>query len=194
MIDINLIPAALRKDGKGSANSLKINIPKELLFGVAAGLIFIMVTVHLLLGVTWLMGLGRLSHYNGQWQKVMPDKTILDTINKESGDLKKKIKMVSDMTVKKTVLWAPKFNAISDSLPRGVWIRRMTLDKVGLTMEGSVVSKNENEINNVGKFLYALKQNEDFMKDFNSLEVNSIQGGKNASVEVTDFSVMAKVK
>ena len=102
--------------------------------------------------------------------------------------------MISDMTTKKSLLWAPKFNAISDSLPRGLWIRKMTLDKVGLTMEGSVVSKTQNEINNVGMFLSALKQNDDFMKDFSSLEDNSIQGGKNNSVEVTDFSVMAKLK
>jgi hypothetical protein len=193
MIDINLIPVALRKDGKGNANSLKINIPKEVLFGVGAGLLFLMVMVHLLLGAVWLMGAGRLSHYQAEWQKVLPDRVILDSINKESGDLKRKIKMISDMTVNKSVPWAPKFNAISDSLPRGVWIRKMTLDKVGLTMEGSVVSKSENEINNVGKFLAVLKQKDDFMKGFSSLEVNSIQGGKNNSIEVTDFSVMAKL-
>jgi hypothetical protein len=43
----------------------------------------------------------------------------LDAINKESGDLKKKINMISDMTTKKSVLWAPKFNAISDALAQG---------------------------------------------------------------------------
>ena len=73
--------------------------------------------------------MGRLSGYNAQWQKVLPDKTVLDSINKESRDLKKKINMISDMTTKKSVLWAPKFNAISDALPRGLWIRKMTLDK-----------------------------------------------------------------
>ena len=66
MIDINLIPMALRKDGQGNANSLKINIPKEILVGVGVGLVFLMLTVHLLLGVVWLVGIGRLSHYNEQ--------------------------------------------------------------------------------------------------------------------------------
>jgi hypothetical protein len=192
MIDINLIPAALRKDGKENA-SLKINIPQEMLFGIGVGLIFLMVTVHLLLGVVWWVGVGRLSSEKANWQKVLPDKTALDSINKESGELKKKIKMISDMTVKESVLWAPKFNAISDSLPKGLWIRRMTLDKVGLTIEGSVVSKSQNEINNVGLFLASLKQNDNFMKDFSSLEVNSIQGAKDNTVDVTDFSVMAKL-
>jgi hypothetical protein len=42
-------------------------------------------------------------------------------------------------------------------------------------------------------FLSALKQNNGFMKDFSSLEVNSIQRGKNNAVEVTDFTVMAKL-
>lgn len=194
MIDINLIPAALRKDGKGNANSLVLNIPKEILVGVGAGLILLMVTVHLVLGGIWLMGANRLSRANAEWQKVLPDKTILDSINKESGSLKKKIKMLSDMTTKKSVLWAPKFNAISDALPTGLWIRKMTLDRVGLTMEGSVVSRSENEITNVDKFLSNLKQNDYFMKDFYSLEVNSIQRSKNNAVEVTDFTVMAKLK
>ncbi len=194
MIDINLIPAALRKDGKGNADSLAINIPKEILSGVGSGLIFLMLVVHLFLGALWLAGMGRLSGYRANWQKVLPDKTVLDSINKESGDLKKKINMISDMTIKKSVLWAPKFNAISDALPRGLWIRKMTLDKAGLSMEGSVVSKTQNEINNVGLFLSVLKQNDDFMKDFSSLEVNSIQRGKNNAIEVTDFTVMAKVK
>jgi len=61
-------------------------------------------------------------------------------------------------------------------------------------VEGSVVSKTQNGINNVGLFLSALKQNDDFMKDFFSLEVNSIQRSKVNTVEVTDFTAMAKVK
>ena len=58
MIDINLIPAALRKNGKGDANSLTINIPKEILIGVGAGLVLLLLTVHLVLGAVWLVGYG----------------------------------------------------------------------------------------------------------------------------------------
>jgi len=194
MIDINLIPADLRKNAQGKENALTINIPHEIILGVSVGLVFILVSVHLVLGVIWLRANGRLSQYNAKWQEVLPDKTYRDSIIKETGELKKKFTMISEMTTKKAFLWAPKLNIISDSLPKGVWIRKMTLDKVGLTIEGSVVSKNQNEINNVGKFLSALRQNNEFMKDFSSLEENSIQGGKNNAVEVTDFSVMAKLK
>jgi hypothetical protein len=193
MIDINLIPAALRKDGKRNANSLTINIPKEILLDVWVGLILLMGTVHLLLGVVWLGGMGHLSSDRANWQKVLPDKILLDSINKESVALKEKINMIADMTTRKSVLWSPKFNAISDVLPRGLWIRKMTLDKTGLVVEGSGVSKTQNEINEVGLFLSALKRNNDFMKDFSSLEVNSIQRETN-TIEVTDFTVMAKVK
>ncbi len=193
MIDINLIPAALRKDGKENV-SLAINIPHEILFGVGSALVLLMLVVHLSLGALWLAGMGRLSVYRANWQKLSADKTALDAINNESKDLKKKINMIADMTTRKSVLWAPKFNAISEALPRGLWLRKMTLDKTGLIMEGSVVSKTGNEINNVGLFLSALKQNNDFMKDFSSLEVNSIQRGKTNAIEVTDFTVMAKLK
>jgi len=194
MIDINLIPAALRKNGQGNVNSLMINIPHDILLGVGAGLILLMVTVHLILGVIWLAGMGRLSSDRANWQKLLPEKEVLDAINNESKGLKKKFNAISDMTTRKSVRWAPKFNAISDALPRGLWIRKMTLDQSGLLMEGSVVSKTQSGINNVGLFLSALRQNDNFMKDFFSLEVNSIQRGKTNAVEVTDFTAMAKLK
>ena len=193
MVDINLIPAALRKHGKGNASSLTINIPKEILLNVTVGVILLMGTLHLLLGVVWLGGMGHLSSCRANWQKVLPDQILLGSMNKESGDLKKKIDVIADMTTKKFVRWSSKFNTISDALPRGLWIRKMTLDKIGLVVEGSGVSKTQNEINNVGLFLSALKKNDDFMKDFSSLEVNSIQRETN-TIEVTDFTVMAKVK
>jgi hypothetical protein len=69
----------------------------------------------------------------------------------------------------------------------------MTLDKFGLSIEGSVVSKTRNEINNVGLFISSLKQDNDFIKDFSSLEVNSIQRSKASSVEVADFTILAKL-
>ena len=194
MIDINLIPAALRKNGKGNSNSLTINIPKEILLGVAVGVILLMGTLHLLLGAVWLGGMGRLSSYKANWQKVLPDQILWGSMNEESGDLKKKINVIADMTTRKFVRWSSKFNAISDALPRGLWIRKMTLDKIGLVVEGSGVSKTQNEINEVGLFLSTLKQNNNFMKDFSSLEVNSIQRDKTNAIEVTDFTVMAKVK
>jgi Tfp pilus assembly protein PilN len=192
MIDINLIPAALRKNGK-EISSLTINIPGEILVGVGAGLLVLIVTVHLILGVVWLIGIGQLTAHQAAWQKLASDKAALDAINDESKDIKNKMNMISGLTTKQSVLWAPKFNAISDALPRGLWIRNMTLDKTGLSMEGSVVSKTGNEINNVGLFISTLKQNEDFMKGFSSVEVISIQRSRTNSIEVADFTVMAKL-
>ena len=155
--------------------------------------ILLLLTTHVFLGVEWFLGRNHLSVYDAKWQKVLPDRRLLDSINTDTADLKKKINILTDMTIKKSVLWSPKFNAISDDIPKGLWIRRMLLDKTGLTLEGSVVSKNESEINKVGLFLSALKLNDRFMKDFSSLEVNSIQRSKDNAVEVADFTVMAKL-
>lgn len=193
MVEINLIPVALRKKGKGSGSSLSLNIPYEILLGVGSGVVLLLVTIHLILGVWWMMGNGHLSLSKEQWQKVLPDKTQMDSMNQESGDLNGKIKTLAEMTTKKFLQWSFKFNVISDDLPKGLWIRRMTLDKAALTIEGSVVSKTQNEINNVGLFVSVLKKKSDFMKDFSSVEVNSIQRGRNNAVDVTDFTVMAKL-
>jgi len=102
--------------------------------------------------------------------------------------------MIADMTVNKTEIWSKKLNVISDGITRGVWLRKMVLDKGGLTMEGSAVSKSHEEISNVGNFVSALKKDEGFMSGFSSLEVNSIQRGKRSSMEVTDFIVTVKLK
>ena len=117
MIDINLIPAALRKNGKGNANSLTINIPKEILVGCGVRRDFAFGDG------PFDFGGGMVDGDRAVYQLIRPIgrnyrriKTILDAINNESKDLKKKINMISDMTTKKSVLWAPKFNAISDAL------------------------------------------------------------------------------
>jgi len=194
MIEINLIPPVFRKNGQGHANALTINIPQEVLVGLSSGLVFILLTIHLLLGAIWFVGFGHLSLCNGAWQKLADDKTRLDAINNEAKDIKGKITMISGMTTQEAIRWSPKFNAISDAVSRGLWLRRMVLDKTDLSMEGSVVSKSQNEIANVGLFIATLKSNDVFMKDFSSLEVNSIQRGRNNAVEVTDFTVTAKLK
>ena len=182
----------MRKNGK-EKSTLAIKIPHEILLGVGAGLVLLIFTVHLILGVIWLIGIGQLTAHQMAWQKLAADKTALDAISDGSKDIKTKMNMLSEMTTKKSVLWSPKFNAISDALPRGLWLKNMALDNVGLSIEGSVVSKTRNEISNVGLFLSALKQDKDFIKDFSSLEVNSIQRNKANSVEVADFTVVAKL-
>jgi len=172
---------------------LSINIPQEVLLGVGSGVVVLLITVHLILGVIWLMGIGQLTAHQSVWQKLAPDKAALDAITDESKDIKNKMNLIQGLTTKKAILWAPKLNAISDALPRGLWIRDMTLDKTGLSIEGSVVSKTRNEINNVGLFIADLKKNDAFMKGFASLEVSSIQSSKTNAVEVTDFTVLAKL-
>jgi Tfp pilus assembly protein PilN len=192
MVDINLIPQSLRKAGKEGALPA-VKIAPEIVLGVGSGLVLFLVAVHLVLGFFWLIAFGQMAAHNAQWQKLAPDKQALDAISSQSADFKKKEKVLSDLTTK-SMLWAPKFNAISDALPKGVWIRRMTFDKTGLSIDGSVVSRTESGISNVGLFVSNLRQDNGFIKDFAFLEVNSIQRGKMGSVDVTQFTVMAKLK
>jgi Tfp pilus assembly protein PilN len=194
MIDINLIPPALRKKSAGGLQTLAIKIPQEILWGVGGVLVMLIIAGQLVLSVMWGMGFEHMAHARAEWQKVSSDKIMLDAISSEAKALKKKTGVISDMTANKNVVWSQKFNAISDALPRGIWLRRISLDRSGLTLEGSAVSKDHNEISNVGNFVSALKRDDAFIKDFSSLEVNSIQRGKKNSIEVADFTVVAKLK
>ena len=125
---------------------------------------------------------------------MLPDKKNIDAIGNEAKDLKNKMATITDMTVKRSLSWSMKLNAISDALPKGVWFKRITLQDTTLVLEGSAVSKQKNEIAVVGNFVNTLKKNESFMKDFASLEVNSIQRGKQHNVDIVDFTIAAKLK
>ena len=95
MININLIPLALRKKSGGGLSVLSINIPQEILLGVAGGVVFLILTVHLVLGAWWLMTAGHLSLEKLQWQKVASDKNELDAISGKSRELRKKINAIN---------------------------------------------------------------------------------------------------
>src|SRR4051812_13208462 len=122
MIEINLIPVTSRKKSHGLSSS-SINIPQEFLFGLGGALVLLLVAIHLVLGALWLVKFTQLSSYKGQWQKVLPDKTILDGLGNESKDLKKKMDLISGMTAKRALSWSRKFNIISDTLPKGLWLK-----------------------------------------------------------------------
>lgn len=194
MIDINLLPTDLRRKRKGACAGLAINIPREILFGVGGGFLLLILGIHLILGLIWLGMMGHLTLARSQWRGLSPDQKVIEDINNASRQLNQKINETADRTTKKRVAWSEKLNSISDSLPQGVWLTKIVLEKGTLTIEGSVVSRDHDEMTRVGNFIGSLKKNDLFMKDFVSLELNAIESAKKYSRDVADFVVAAKLK
>ena len=195
MIEINLVPVNLRKRAGSAGNLLSvIDLPRGIVVGVGGLFVFILISIHLLLIGIWGVKFSKHHELESTWQKMSPDKQNLDSINSELKDIKAKTTTITDLTSKKSIRWSEKFNILSNVMPKGVWLRRIFWNNNVLTIEGNAVSKLDDEISLVGSFVANLKKEENFAKDFNSLELNSVTRSKKGSTDVADFTIIAKVK
>lgn len=193
MIEINLVPVALRKKSTtGVFSFLPLDLPPNCLMGTGA-FVALLIAVHILLFVKMGIDAGVMAIHKNEWQKLQPDKNTIDSLGTQLKDFKKREKDIADMTSSKTMGWSRKLNIMSDSLPKGMWLRKMVVDKNAMVLEGSVVSQNQGEVAVVSSFANNLKSDALFMKDFIELEVNSIQKEKRGTAEISNFKVTAKL-
>ena len=194
MIDINLVPTSLRKrSSTGGLAFLSLDLPPNALLGAAVGLA-LLALFHVLLLLGWLLNQEILREHKSAWQKVLPQRNTIDSLSTQMRDLKKKQKDITDIASGKAGGWSYKLNVLSDGVPQGLWFRRITVDSKALSIEGSVISQNQNEVAAVSAFVNSLKADARFMEGFNGVEVDSIQKIKRGPTETADFKLTAKFK
>ena len=81
----------------------------------------------------------------------------------------------------------------------GVWLSDLSFDEAKkgwlLRLDGTVVSyKDQEMINLVTLFMENLKQNEDFYKDFKTIELGPIRRIKSENVDAMQFSIICQFK
>jgi len=195
MIDINLIPDQLRKRRKNDFFSGGVfNIPREVLVGIGGGILALMLFVDGLVFVAKVAKFFEYQHMKSRWQAILPEKATTDAIKQNLQEVQKEVKSIKDITEGQSSSWSQKLNALSDSLPKGVWLRKITLNDKQLFIEGSTVSQGQSEIINVGSFVSNMKKDSRFINDFESIEVDYIQSRKTEGLQVSDFTILAKLK
>ena len=193
MINVNLIPPHLRQRRKSRLLG-RLNIPLEIIIGCTAGLLMFLALIHVLL---LLLNIRKLAYHQilkGKWEAMAPDKENVDSVINEMRAVQGKYKAIEEIVTKGGVSWAQKLNLLSDNLPRGMWFNKLVLDDDMLLVEGSAISRDTNEIINVHRLTVALKENEEFMRDFVDLELGSIQRRKIKNVEIADFVITMRLK
>ena len=190
MIQINLLPEELRK--KKSEPVFNLNMEAEklrfLAIGGAAG-ILILIVIALSLG-----SFIRKAQINDLLarEKVFSDRlSKIDSINKEITVLKAKM-VVLDQITKRKFIWAEKINQLSDLVLPGIWFTRVYTDSSEnkLTIEGSVISKSEEAMASVGKFMKNLKDDAQFFKDFKNIRLESVQRKEKDEMGIVDFKIV----
>lgn len=188
MIEINLLPEELRRKKTEPAFSLDMGSGKMkiLAAGGAAG-ILVLIVIAFFLGTSIRNSqidrlLAKEKNFSARFSRV-------DNINKEIALLRSKTAVLDQLT-KRKFLWAEKLNRLSDLALPGIWFTHVYTDAENrLIIEGSVISKSEEAMAFVGKFMKNVKDDQGFFRDFKSVKLESVQRKSKGERDVVDFKI-----
>lgn len=199
MIEINLIPEELRsrvvKPVKtvASGSSAKQQPGPQLLILIIPVIFAVLIITHIYfisLGVTRSVQLNVLKK---KWENALPNIKALEEFNAEhsliSGDAKEVQKLIFEK-----INWSEKLNDLSLSLPAGIWVELISVSGKEFYLRGKAVSLDKSEVSLIHNYIEGIKSQPGFMKNFNSLEITSIQKGTIKAYEVADFSLTGAFK
>lgn len=194
MIKINLLPENLRKDKTGLLDGGFGSVPSEVVLGIfiAAG-VFVFI-VHFILAA---VAIGKITQHRileARWQTMAAQKMKYDTVFDEAKILQARMNTLKPMTAERGLGWSKLMNDISDSVPKGVWLKEIALNKKVLTISGSAVSRVQAEMMAAGSFTAALKEKPLVINAFSIVDVDSIQRRDVQGLAVADFTIKAKLK
>lgn len=184
MIEINLLPRNLRKAEK------KINVSYRAYIVLLVILLFFLHVLLFSLGMVERAQVNGLAH---AWDDLSPK-------SKDSAQTREQIKvfeadidLMKGLFVRKVVL-TELFSSLNTSIPKGLWLERLSYSKDGLVIQGSVVSLTQNEMTIIGKFLQSLKGSNVFSSVFSKIELTSVQRRMIKTYDVVDFILVGEFK
>ena len=190
MIEINLLPEELRKIKKPGIDLGELNLDldkfKFSAIGIFIGLwIFLIV---LLFTISFIRE-KQTTSLLAQESLLAPQKKEVEAFNDEISSLNVKILALGEITKKRT-LWAQRLNELSDLVLPSIWFTRIHTDPESrFIIEGSVLSKREEAMATVGKFIENIKEKSVFFKGFKDVKLESVQRKDFEGRDVVDFIV-----
>jgi hypothetical protein len=194
MIKLNFIPEYARKRGGGFLEEGVGGVAAESILGGVIAFFGLIVLGHVLLAGMTLYKMANYKMIEARWSAMGADKKAYDEITGELGKLQAKMNSLRPITSAGQVPWARLLNDVSDSVPKGVWLREILFENGTLAVYGSSVSKMSNEMVEAGNFVAALKKTYTIKEHFLGMDIDSIQRRQNMAVAVADFSLKAKYK
>ncbi|MEI6438113.1 MAG: PilN domain-containing protein [Candidatus Omnitrophota bacterium] len=194
MIKVNFIPQEARKNRGNIWQDGFGPLPREHILGFLVAGAAVLLVAHLALVGLTLAKAAQHTMLQVRWGSMGAQKKALDEITNETKALQVKMNALKVVTSAQGVVWARLLNEVSDSVPKGVWIRELRFDKGLFSVEGSAVSKVRNEMILVNNFVAALKEQPEMKKNFSGVDVDSIKRREGTALSIADFTVKAKRK
>jgi Tfp pilus assembly protein PilN len=194
MIEINLVPPDLRKKKKKRILPAGFNIPLEVVIGIGGGVLVLLVCLDVFLVFLNIKKIAQHKDFKKQWEEVLPAKENVDSIISQMRDFKVKEEALAKMTNNdQGIVWAKKLNILSDSLPRGVWLNKVSVAEDIFFISGSAISRQKREMISVHSFAANLKKEKIFLEGFRGFELGSIERRNVSSTEIADFLITIKI-
>lgn len=188
MIEINLLPEEMRRQ-RNPYFKLDLEIMGKVKFlagGIVLGILIFLVVI---LSIGSSARKRQIVRLIGEEQGIEVKRNQVDLLNKEVSALKTKMSVLDEIT-KRRFVWAQKMKDISDMVLPGIWFTRIYTDSDNrLIMEGSVISKKEEAMASVGKFMKDIRENASFFKDFRDIKLESVQRKSINDRDVVDFKI-----
>jgi Tfp pilus assembly protein PilN len=197
MIEINLLPEELRnrvikplKQVKGA--NLKKFDPKLLV--VLVPLIFLLlILAHIYLAFLLSVRSHKLNTLKAKWESSFPQRKTLEEFNAEHDRISSGTKEMEKF-LSERINWGEKLFKLSTSLPEGVWLESLFVNKKEFYLKGKAVSLKKEEVSLIRNYVEGIKADSNFMKHFVSLELASIQKSSIGAYQVADFSLSGSLK
>ncbi len=133
MIEINLLPPEIKRRKR------KIELPDISFLPIAAGLLGVVIIIHLSLGITLALKAKSLKRFERKWETMLPNKQEADRMKSELTAMRGKIDAI-DKLIKNRRSWARRLNDISDAMIPGVWLNKLWLENRVIIQEPVVKS------------------------------------------------------
>jgi Tfp pilus assembly protein PilN len=195
MIEINLLPEeqkAKTRKAVSSAPAGKGFDPTYLVYAVPVVAAVLLIT-HFYLGFVSFSFQGRLRALNKEWSGLESQRQKIGSYKSET-EVNSQDSLIIDELTTKSIRWSEKLNRLSLDLPPGVWFNDIAISRKSLEIKSSVFSLDSNGVDLINKFLYNLKNDKEFFKDFISVETGNMVTKKLGSYEVMDFTLTGMLK
>lgn len=190
MIEINLLPQELRV--KSKRFNIKYIQAKNLWYFILSALC-VLICIHIYLAMLGLSKSYQFHRLSSKWKNLEPQIRIWEEFKKENLTLSADAKIVQRL-ISQRINWAEKLNKLSIDLPQGIWFNDLSLNQKEFVLKAAVISLEKEEMNLINQFMNNLKNDTTFIKDFNSLELGSVQRRTVGGYEVVDFILQGRLK
>jgi Tfp pilus assembly protein PilN len=192
MIEINLLPEEQRGKAKKASTSPVGGFDPTYLIYIVPAAIVVLLIIHGLLGSASFLKQGRLNSLNKVWSGFESQRQKIASFKTQSEASSQDAQIIDELV--KSVHWSEKLNLLSLNLPPGLWFNEIIINRKSLEIRASVFSLESNGVDLINKFLFNLKNDKGFFKDFSSLETGNMLTRKVGSYEVMDFTISGALR